>query len=83
MVLSPCTILIIAVPVKFVGKGAMHLTNLLQPGLRLKFSIVNKGTALLRNLNSEFLGLSSPSISCMFFMPNTRSIEGCLSDTRA
>ena len=83
MVLKPSVIFTIAVPDKLAGNGAMHFTNLLQPGLRLKFSRVMRGTALLRNLNSEFLGLSSPSSSCIFFMPSTRSIVGCISDTKA
>ena len=82
MVFAPCTIFTIATPDNCSGNGAAIFTYLLQPGFRVNDSSGKMGIALFRNLNSECLALCSPSTSCMFFIPKTRSISSCISDTK-
>ena len=82
IVFAPCTIFTIATPDNCSGNGAAIFTYLLQPGYRVNDSSGKMGIALFRNLNSECLALCSPSTSCMFFIPKTRSISSCISDTK-
>ena len=79
---APCTIFTIATPDNCSGNGAAIFTYLLLPGFRVNDSSGKMGMALFRNLNSECLALCSPSTSCMFFIPKTRSISSCISDTK-
>ena len=78
MTVGPMVNFTIVFPVRLEKKGTINLTNLLLPGLRVKFSMGNMGMALFMILNSECLLLCSASNSCMFFIPNTMSIESSI-----
>ena len=75
---EPMVSFTIAMPVRLLKKGTMNLINLLLPGFKVKFSIGNMGMALFMILNSECLLLCSASSSCIFFIPNTMSMESSM-----